>query len=1260
MAEELPGIVQDGPLVMPRQWPDLRAPTGLEQLGAGLVTENTVVHGFAQPVLPKPDEQQFRSEWDVRDSVTFDEFMTGRFDSAQGDNQVEAIRANIQREQRLRDIVQRGPLSPLVVGLAAAGVDPFSYVGPLAAPFRALGVGGRALTFGADAAISIGASEVALSSQQLRPGTEALASMLLGTVFSGAIGAAIGRGSREYGTALAPTPRYDSLREELATYMASVSANEGSLARLQDTTAVGRFMDSPSLKWTMDRHPPPPGVLDDSDLLRFSMGRSTKLFDNVEAAARKFEALDNPLELALARTAPDLTPSRIEREGIISQIIELEGRANPAAEAARVEGKSLDDILKAIDAAPSARLDPVATTQAAALRQRLKELDSALPLRVTDDAGPLTWQVDKAKEAALKEYQDALAKLHAQLERERARMAKLTAKLGPEGIAEAQNTIITLAQTLAKGEKVDMPGTKWLDEIAARNAFKDVVDKGPQPLKESTGLSGPKENALYKPAKDEPLGLGPIGGAIELDNTLADTFRLAPMMAKLGKWGLMSPSVELGASLSPTMRGAVNRVAETGLMTNNQINGVSAKPRAMDLMSRMSSETKATAVKEAVDLHYGAYYQRAKAAGETPMKERDFLKAAAKANREGDVHPVKEVADLAKFGRTIMEALWKQAEDVGVPLPEKTIGSTAKSYFPRDYLAEEIARRRGVDGRSLESIIAKGVRASDPKLTAEEALDIGRTSVAAILGSPSGRIPRELNLPGARGGFKERTLRVVNDRDIAEFLNDDWLDVMMKHVKTMAHDIEFYRTFPDGYKSVDELLDQARKEFDAIAGAAKTDSARSAIARQAEREERVLHTLIERTRGVSTIPIDANYTGLTRTAKAVTQVNYMRLMGSGLLSQLPDAGLIVMGEGFGRTVGALIGPLVNGIGSLKIGAATLRRFEGATDFVSLQRMNATADMVEHYGHHSRVERLLDTGAKWFGMASLMTPWTMGMKAIASTLVTDRMLADLVHVANGGERSAAVKTKWLNAGVSDRAFNEMLKEVPNFAKEGAHWVPNIDKWKSASSVDAFGYALVSEVNNRVLRPGAVDKPLWMSTNVGKVLTQFQGFGWASNQRILLAGLQRRDAQTFSGWTMMLGLGVMVTAAKDLYNKGQIDPDRNVGGWIRDGLDRSGLASLFMQYDNYADKAFGLSVARTLTNEGASKYAGRGLLEQIAGPSAGFVTDLQKGLYGAVTGDFLQSDLHKMFRLTPGLGLPFIKQGFDAIEAASGLPEKQVAR
>lgn len=471
---EYTGEIDGAPLTLPRQWPDLKTPGALEQIGAGLQLENSIVGGLSQGMIPPPEEQPFKSEWDVRDVVTFDEFMTGRFDGARDDRQVEAIRSNIRREEQLRDTFARGPLAPIAVGLFAAGVDPFTYLGPFTAPFKAAGVGGRVLAGAADAALSVGVSEAILSGQNLRSGSEALASMLMGTAFGAGVGAAFGpRTTSPIGTPLAPTAKYTSVRDEIAAYMEAVARDEGSLARLTDTTAVGRFLDSPSLKWTFERQPPPPGMLDDGNLLRFAMGRNTRLFDNVEAAARKLEELDNPLSLAIARTAPDLTPSRIERDGIISQIIDLEGRTNPAAQAARAEGKSLDDILAAMDAAPSARKDPVAMAQAAKLRGRLAELDDTLPLRVDDGGGPLTWQVNKAREAAAKEYQDALAKLHAQLERERAKMAKLTQNLGKEGTLEAHARIMELKDALARGAEVDTPKGNWLDEIAAFNKAKE-------------------------------------------------------------------------------------------------------------------------------------------------------------------------------------------------------------------------------------------------------------------------------------------------------------------------------------------------------------------------------------------------------------------------------------------------------------------------------------------------------------------------------------------------------------------------------------------------------------------------------------------------------------------------------------------------------------------------------------------------------------------------------------------------------------------
>src|SRR5689334_19438744 len=109
--------------------------------------------------------------------------------------------------------------------------------------------------------------------------------------------------------------------------------------------------------------------------------------------------------------------------------------------------------------------------------------------------------------------------------------------------------------------------------------------------------------------------------AVSLDNTLADTFRVAPIMAKLAKIGLAAPALELGTSVSTTIRDLLYRVSETGLTTKDQVHGLAPKPKAMGLLARMSSEVKATMVKQSLDLHYGTYRERMKLTGETPMKE---------------------------------------------------------------------------------------------------------------------------------------------------------------------------------------------------------------------------------------------------------------------------------------------------------------------------------------------------------------------------------------------------------------------------------------------------------------------------------------------------------------------------------------------------------------------------------------------------------------------------------------------------------------
>jgi hypothetical protein len=87
-----------------------------------------------------------------------------------------------------------------------------------------------------------------------------------------------------------------------------------------------------------------------------------------------------------------------------------------------------------------------------------------------------------------------------------------------------------------------------------------------------------------------------------------------------------------------------------------------------------------------------------------------------------------------------------------------------------------------------------------------------------------------------------------------------------------------------------------------------------------ERDLNTLEELIHRVRGTDPHPQDPRYAGARSVGKMARDYNVVRVMGSSLISQLPDLGRLAMTEGVIRGFGSIIGDLTDGFKTFKIGS----------------------------------------------------------------------------------------------------------------------------------------------------------------------------------------------------------------------------------------------------------------------------------------------------------------------------------------------------
>ncbi|MBK8189054.1 MAG: hypothetical protein IPK79_01210 [Vampirovibrionales bacterium] len=184
---------------------------------------------------------------------------------------------------------------------------------------------------------------------------------------------------------------------------------------------------------------------------------------------------------------------------------------------------------------------------------------------------------------------------------------------------------------------------------------------------------------------------------------------------------------------------------------------------------------------------------------------------------------------------------------------------------------------------------------------------------------------------------------------------------------------------------------------------------------------------------------------------------------------------------------------------------------------------------------------------------------------------------------------------------------------------------------------------------------------MSTELGKVVGQFRSFGLAANQRVLLAGLQRRDAETLSGVALMTGLGMITYLLKQTLAGQEVSDDPAV--WVQEGIDRSGVTGWLFDANNIAEKMTGGNIGiSAITGKQGSRFASRNEMGAVLGPTFEPAQDLLFEIPRSVAGDgFSSGDTHRLRKLVPLQNLFYLRKAFDeaehGINASLGIPDNR---
>lgn len=701
------------------------------------------------------------------------------------------------------------------------------------------------------------------------------------------------------------------------------------------------------------------------------------------------------------------------------------------------------------------------------------------------------------------------------------------------------------------------------------------------------------------------------------------------------------------------------------------------------------------------------------------LTRREFAVEVGKAMLRDDTHDIPEVARAAKmFRAAVFDPLKDAAIENGL-LPPGIQSKVAKTYLSRLYDREKIAARRkswlDADGNVQEgfedrivtwlkgrqdsmaeelSIAESAVRAASAGLEkAQAGIDEGldpesagkqfakarsaydksvdyrleldglagadESELRSIAGDITDKILNHARsgfyygaIPIERGPLKELTFTIPTHM-IEDFLDLNIERVAKVYNRVMSTDVELTRRF--GRPDMEEAFAKIRDDYKQLRQDVTDPKQLTKLDRQMEADLRDIAAVRDRLRGTYAMPANPNGI-LYRTVRSTKTINFLRSLGGMVVSSIPDAMRPVFLHGPLRVTQAALLPLIANSKGYRLAAKEAKLAGAALEMALDGRALQIGDLADDFQRHSKFERGLDWAAEKFGLLTLMNPWTVFWKQFSGVVSQSRTL-DAISNWRAGTITKKDIERLANMGIDEHMAGRIHDQFTRFGEDqGALKWANTQAWDDAEAQLHYRAALAKEIDKAIVTPGQ-EKPLWMSGQLGQIIGQFQGYNIASMQRVLLAGLQQRDASALSGFLGMSMAGMLAywinaqlralghdnqTAASYLSD----DPKQ----WVLEGLDRGGTLGYAFTFDRALDLATrgNYSGRAALGGEELSRYRQRTGAYGLLGPTVGDIPDVFSVIGATTTGEWSSSDIHTARTMIPMNNVFYWRWLFDEAE------------
>jgi hypothetical protein len=370
----------------------------------------------------------------------------------------------------------------------------------------------------------------------------------------------------------------------------------------------------------------------------------------------------------------------------------------------------------------------------------------------------------------------------------------------------------------------------------------------------------------------------------------------------------------------------------------------------------------------------------------------------------------------------------------------------------------------------------------------------------------------------------------------------------------------------------------------------------------------------------------------------------------------------MMTEGFSRGFGLGVREFAQNLQGFNLARDEVQRAGEALDTVLHSRASAFLDWGHSLAEGGLFDKAMHSTAGIFSYLNLLNPWNDFMKSWAGAIAGSRMIEESKAWAAGIDRPVE-REKLARSGIDESMARRIAAQFEQHGVFGdgvlgsdaagttsSLHVANTPAWDDEVARDAFRSALVAEVNRAIVTPGVGDTPLWTSSQLGSLITQFKRFGMAATQRILISGLQQDRMNWWTGAAALTGAGMIADKLKDIAYDGDGERDRSWQERLVRGMDRSAVLGWPLDVNRALERIAGVGIGPMLGEE-RQHYSTSAKVGSVLGPTADQIGTALHAVVEGVHGKPRQA-VAAASRLVPFQGIWYMQPEVNALVRGVG--------